>query len=68
MSKNNWGGRREGAGRPLTAGELRKLRSLRATEHEWQLILRFAKILKYGDKASAEQFIDEHAAPFEEST
>ena len=44
------GGRREGAGRPLTAGEVRKQRQLRAATDEWELIQRFAKLVKYGDK------------------
>ena len=30
------GGKREGAGRPLTAGELRKQRQMRATTEEWE--------------------------------
>ena len=37
------GGTREGAGRPLTGGELRKQRQLRATE-EWQIIREFSQI------------------------
>ena len=38
------GGAREGAGRPLTGGELRKQRQLRATEEEWQIIREFSQI------------------------
>ena len=45
--KAKWGGKREGAGRPLTAGEVRKQRQLRATEKEWE---EFAKILKKDPK------------------
>lgn len=45
-----WGGKREGAGRPLTAGEVRKQRQLRATEKEWEIIKEFAKILKKDPK------------------
>lgn len=44
--KAKWGGKREGAGRPLTAGEVRKQRQLRATEKEWKIIKEFSKILK----------------------
>ncbi len=44
------GGKREGAGRPLTAGEVRKQRQLRASTEEWELIKRFDKLIKYGDK------------------
>lgn len=48
--KVKWGGKREGAGRPLTAGEVRKQRQLRATEKEWEIIKEFAKILKKDPK------------------
>lgn len=44
------GGKRAGAGRPLTAGEVRKQRQLRATNEEWNLIKRFEKLVKYADK------------------
>lgn len=54
------GGKRTGSGRPLTAGELRKMRGLRATDEEWQLLQRFEKIIKYGDKDAAKKFLDEH--------
>lgn len=54
------GGRREGAGRPLTAGELRKQRQMRATTDEWDLIQRFAKLVKYGDKQACQKFLDQH--------
>ena len=57
---SNWGGKREGAGRPLTAGEVRKRCTLRATAEEWQLHLAFDKILKYGDKSAAIAFIEEN--------
>ena len=55
------GGKREGAGRPLGAEEFRKLRSLRASSIEWDLIQRFAKILKYGDKDKAKKFVEENS-------
>ena len=54
------GGKREGAGRPLAAGELRKLRSLRATDEEWRLLQMFERILKYGDKDKAKQFVEDN--------
>lgn len=44
--KAKWGGKREGAGRHLTAGEVRKQRQLRASEKEWEIIKAFSKILK----------------------
>lgn len=53
------GGKREGAGRPLTAGELRKQRQMRATTEEWELIQRFERLVKYGDKAACKKFLDE---------
>ena len=53
------GGRREGAGRPLKAGEVRKQRQLRATTDEWELIQRLAKLVKYGDKEACIKFLDE---------
>lgn len=52
------GGARPGAGRPLKEGEVRKMRGLRATDEEWNLIQRFEKILKYGDKDKAKQFVE----------
>lgn len=49
------GGAREGAGRKRTApdGELRKMRSLRASDAEWELIKKFASLAKEDiDKAT----------------
>lgn len=47
-SKNGWGGKREGAGRRPSApdGTERRMRSLRASDDEWETIKAFAKILK----------------------
>lgn len=45
-TKTAWGGKRAGAGRPLTAGVPRKQRQLRATDEEWEIIRAFAKIVK----------------------
>ncbi len=56
MADNNWGGKRKGAGRPLTAGVVRKQRQLRATDEEWEIIKEFSKILKK-DKAHAERMM-----------
>ena len=53
------GGKREGAGRPLTAGVPRKQRQTRATDDEWELIKRFDKLVKYGARESCEKFIAE---------
>ena len=57
------GGRREGAGRPPTNGELRKQRQLRAKNEEWELIQRFARLVKYGDKDACKLFLDQQAQP-----
>ena len=57
-NSNGWGGKREGAGRPRVE-ELRKIRAMRATDTEWELIQRFAKLVKYGDKAACTKFLDE---------
>ena len=51
------GGKRLGAGRPLTAGEARKQRQTRATDDEWELLKRFDKLIKYGDRAACEKFL-----------
>ncbi|MBQ4494355.1 MAG: hypothetical protein II968_01165 [Selenomonadaceae bacterium] len=54
------GGKRQGAGRPKSGGEVRKQCALRATRAEWLMIQRFAKIIKYGDKAAAQKFLDDN--------
>lgn len=44
---NNWGGVRPGAGRPKKPEkDLRKMKSMRATDDEWELIKEFSKIVK----------------------
>lgn len=45
---NGWGGKRAGAGRrPAAAdGTERKMRSLRASDAEWEAIKQFAKFIK----------------------
>lgn len=46
--KSTRGGRREGAGRPkgTTKDVVRKSRTLRAFDEEWEMIKEFASILK----------------------
>lgn len=46
--KNGWGGKRAGAGRRPGAvdGTERKMRSLRASDAEWEAIKAFAKYIK----------------------
>jgi len=43
---NGWGGKREGAGRPLVGGVPRKPRPIRATDEEWDVIKAFAEIAR----------------------
>ena len=45
---NGWGGKREGAGRrpQATDGSERKMRSLRASHYEWEIIKLCATIIK----------------------
>ena len=55
------GGARAGAGRPAgstSATELRKNRTMRATEEEWELIKLFAKRLKK-DKERAIELLEQ---------
>ena len=51
---SGWGGKREGAGRPKGwrkgYSEQRKQKQLRAYDDEWDIIQRFAKLVKYGDR------------------
>lgn len=51
----NWGGKREGAGRRPAAkdGTERKMRSLRASDGEWETIKAFAAILKSNPERAA---------------
>ena len=49
---NGWGGKRENqTGRPKKE-ITRKQRQLRAYEDEWELLKRFDKLIKHGDKAA----------------
>lgn len=57
--KNGRGGKREGAGRPLTAGVQRKQRQTRATDEEWALIQRFSHALKHGKREACEKALEE---------
>lgn len=49
-------------GKPLGWRKLEGVREqhqMRAYPEEWELIQRFAKIVKYGDKAACAKFLDE---------
>ena len=41
-----WGGKREGAGRPLIGGIPRKPRQARLTDEEWGLVKDFIQLVK----------------------
>lgn len=51
------GGFREGSGRKPIDGAERKQRQVRCSNEEWELIKAFDKILKYGNKIAAKEFI-----------
>lgn len=56
-----WGGKREGAGRPVGWRKAnpcqRKPHTVAAFDEEWALINRFAKLVKYGDKELSEKYL-----------
>ena len=53
------GGKREGAGRPVGSTQeiVRKNRTLKAYDEEWELISQFAKLVKHGHQKECESFI-----------
>lgn len=59
------GGARPGAGRPLTAGVLRKQRQTRATDEEWELFKRFDKLVKHGNKEACVKALEQLEATTE---
>ena len=54
------GGKRIGAGRKPIDNAERKQRQLRTSDEEWEIIKAFDKILKYGDKTAAVEFVNQH--------
>ena len=62
MSENNWGGKRDGAGSPVgtTKEIIRKRRSLRAFDDEWEMIKEFARIMKK-NKEVANEFLKKYS-------
>ena len=56
-SFNKRGGKRDGAGRPKEK-EIRKNRTMRAFDDEWEIINRFATIVKQGNKEHCLAFIE----------
>jgi len=59
----SWGGAREGAGRKVgwrkENPNPRKNHSLLAHEDEWQLIKKFADLVKHGNKDKAEKILSQ---------
>ena len=55
---NKRGGKREGAGRPKEK-ETRKNRTMRAFDDEWNIINRFATLVKQGNKEKCLVFVEE---------
>lgn len=55
---NKRGGKREGAGRPKEK-ETRKNRTMRAFDDEWEIINRFAMLVKQGNKEKCLVFVEE---------
>lgn len=61
-SKKQWGGRRPGAGRPkgsVSPDGVRSQHQVRAFDDEWELIKRFAKLVKQGKLEACKQFLEE---------
>lgn len=54
--KLGWGGRREGSGRPKQDA-VRKMRSTRAYDDEWELAKRFLELMKKGHLEECRVFI-----------
>lgn len=54
---NKRGGKREGAGRPKE-NEKRKNRTMRAFDDEWDIINRFATLVKQGNKEQGLAFVE----------
>lgn len=59
VKKNGWGGRRENQnGRPKL-DVVRKMRSTRALDDEWELTKRFLELVKNGQMEACEKFVSE---------
>ena len=58
MAKSKHGGAREGAGRPKLE-EIRKKFQMRAHPDEWELVKKFAKLVKHGNRDECEKFLSQ---------
>lgn len=55
---SGWGGRRSNqTGRPKKAEGARGQHQMRAYDDEWQLILRFAALVKHADRSACEEAV-----------
>ena len=63
--KNTWGGKRTGAGRPVgTTKEVsvqRPQHQLRAFPEEWEMIRKFARLVKHVSKEECQQALSDLA-------
>ncbi|WP_432643465.1 hypothetical protein [Acidaminococcus sp.] len=61
--KKQWGGRRPGAGRPKGStkdgSSVRPQHQLRAYDEEWDLIRRFARLVKHGNAQACKAALDQ---------
>ena len=61
--KKQWGGRRSGAGRPKGStkdgSSARPQHQLRAYDDEWDLIRRFARLVKHGKTEACKTALDQ---------
>lgn len=61
--KKQWGGRRPGAGRPKGStkdgSSVRPQHQLRAYDEEWNLIQRFARLVKHGKMEACKTALDQ---------
>ena len=59
---SEWGGKRVGSGRPkgsVKAEGVRLQHQLRAYPDEWEMILKFARLIKHGEKDKCNEFLDQ---------
>ncbi len=59
---SEWGGKREGSGRPkgsVKAEGVRPQHQLRAYPDEWEMILKFAQLIKHGEKDKCNEFLNQ---------
>lgn len=58
----SWGGARKGSGRPkgtVKAEGARAQHQVRAYPDEWELIMKFARLIKHGEKGKCAEFLNQ---------